>query len=57
VTAAAGAHEPPRWRTIVGDVLGFAAVIWSIPFAILLIGAPIVIVVAIITTTLKSIFG
>lgn len=32
---------PSRWRTIVTDLLGFVAVIWAIPLAIIVIGLPI----------------
>jgi hypothetical protein len=32
----------PRWRTMLFDGLGLMAVIWSIPIAIVVIGAPIV---------------
>jgi hypothetical protein len=30
------------WRTIVFDSLGLVLVVWSIPLAILIVGAPIV---------------
>lgn len=36
---------PWPWKTIAGDAFGFAAVIWSIPIAILLVGAPIALAV------------
>jgi hypothetical protein len=52
-----GAQEPSRWKTIVVDAFGFAAVIWSIPIAILLIGTPIVLVVALILMAVRSIIG
>jgi hypothetical protein len=32
----------PRWRTMLFDGLGLIAIIWSIPIAIVVIGAPIV---------------
>ena len=41
-----GTREPSRWKTILLDVVGFVAVIWIVPVAILLIGAPIALVVA-----------
>lgn len=40
--------EAPRWKTAVLDIFGFALAIWSIPAAILLVGAPIALVVALI---------
>jgi hypothetical protein len=41
------ALEAPAWKTRLLDSLGFFLVIWSIPVAILLVGAPIAIVFAI----------
>jgi hypothetical protein len=35
------AAPPARWRTIVGDSLGFIAVVWAIPAAIVVVGLPI----------------
>jgi len=37
---------PSVWKTRLLDSLGFALVIWSIPLAILLVGAPIAFVFA-----------
>jgi hypothetical protein len=37
---------PALWRTILTDSIGLVAVIWAIPVAILLVGAPIVLAVA-----------
>ena len=54
---ASGTPEPSRWKTIVVDAFGFAAVIWSIPIAILLIGTPLVLAVALILMAIRSIFG
>jgi hypothetical protein len=34
------------WKTTLSDSLGFVAVIWTIPAAILLVGTPIVLAVA-----------
>lgn len=38
--------EAPRWKTILLDSLGAVIVVWSIPVGILLVGTPIVLVVA-----------
>ena len=38
------AAAPARWRTIVGDSLGFLAVVWAIPAAIVVVGLPIALV-------------
>lgn len=35
------AAAPARWKTIVTDSLGFVAVVWAIPAAIVVIGLPI----------------
>ena len=35
----------PRWRTILFDSLGWVAVIWAIPVAIVVIGAPIALLI------------
>jgi hypothetical protein len=47
------AKEPSRWKTILVDAVGFAAVIWVLPVAILVVGAPIALVVAGILWVLK----
>jgi hypothetical protein len=41
--AAAGAAT---WKSALVDALGFVLVVWSIPAAILVVGTPIVLVVA-----------
>jgi hypothetical protein len=38
----------PVWKTILIDSLGLVVVIWSVPAAILLVGAPIALVVALL---------
>jgi hypothetical protein len=38
--------SPLAWKTILTDSIGFAVVVWSIPAAILLVGTPIVLMVA-----------
>lgn len=37
-----------RLKTIVGDSLGLVLVVWAIPVAIIVVGAPIVLVVALL---------
>ena len=44
----AAATEAPRWKTILIDSLGLVVVVWSIPVAILIVGTPIVLVVALV---------
>ncbi len=44
----AAATSAPVWRTVLGDALGLVLVVWSIPVAIMLVGAPIVLVVALV---------
>jgi hypothetical protein len=39
------AAAPSRWKTIVGDSLGFIAVVWAIPAAIVVVGLPIALLV------------
>ena len=43
----------PAWKTILIDSLGFVLVVWSIPAAILLVGTPIVLVVALVMATMR----
>jgi len=43
----------PVWKTILIDSLGFVLVVWSIPAAILLVGTPIVLVVALVSATMR----
>jgi hypothetical protein len=41
---------PRRWRTAVIDSLGLIGVVWAIPLAILVVGAPIVLAVVVLKT-------
>jgi hypothetical protein len=42
----AAATTAPAWKTILLDSFGLVLVVWAIPAAILLVGAPIVLVFA-----------
>jgi hypothetical protein len=42
------AATAPAWRTMLVDSLGAVAMIWMVPVAILVVGAPIVLVVSMI---------
>lgn len=42
------AIAPSRWKTILVDSLGMVVVVWSIPVAILLVAAPIMLVAALL---------
>jgi hypothetical protein len=48
------ATAAPVWKTFLLDSLGFVLVVWSIPVAILLVGAPIALVIALIRWILQS---
>ena len=50
----AAATAAPVWKTVLLDSLGFVLVVWSIPVAILLVGTPIVLVVAFVRWILQS---
>ncbi len=39
------AAAPARWKTMVADSLGFVAVVWAIPAAIVVVGLPIALLV------------
>jgi hypothetical protein len=52
-TEMAAASAAPVWKTVLSDSLGFVLVMWSIPAAILLVGTPIVLVVALVITLLQ----
>jgi hypothetical protein len=41
------------WRTILGDAFGMVLVVWSIPAAILVVGAPIVLVAALLISVIE----
>jgi hypothetical protein len=43
-----------RWRTILVDGLGFIAIIWAIPIAIVVIGAPIALIVKLVLMVARS---
>ena len=38
----------PAWRTMLVDALGAVAMVWTIPVAILVVGAPIVLLASMI---------
>jgi hypothetical protein len=44
----AATAAPARWKTLLIDSFGLVLVVWSIPIAILIVGAPIVLTVALI---------
>jgi hypothetical protein len=44
----------PAWKTHLGDLLGFFLVVWSIPVVMLLVGTPIVLVVALVRWVLPD---
>lgn len=43
----------PMWKTVLTDSLGFVLIVWSIPAAILVVGTPIVLVVALVTEAVR----
>jgi hypothetical protein len=43
----------PAWTTVVIDAIGFVAVVWSIPVAILLVGTPIALVIALVIAGMR----
>ena len=49
----ATATAAPAWKTVLIDVLGFVLVVWSIPAAILVIGAPIGLAIALVRWLLQ----
>jgi len=49
----AAATTAPFWKTVLLDSLGFVLVVWSIPAAILLVGTPIVLVVALLIAAMR----
>ena len=44
------------WKTTLGDAFGFVLVVWSIPAAVLLVGTPIVLIVALVISLMRRIF-
>ena len=54
MTPVSGDSTPPRWRTILFDSLGWVAVIWAIPIAIVVIGAPIALVIKLVQMLARS---
>ena len=47
------ATAAPVWRTMLIDSVGFALVVWSIPAAILVVGTPIVMAVALVIAFMR----
>jgi hypothetical protein len=45
--------DKPAWKTVLTDSLGFVLVVWSIPLAILLVGAPIVLMAQLTITVAR----
>ena len=54
MTPVSGDSRAPRWRTMLIDGLGFIALIWSIPIAIVVIGAPIALLVKLVQMLFRS---
>ena len=50
---AATGKPPSVWKTILTDSMGLVAVIWAIPVAILLVGSPIVLAVALVMALVR----
>ena len=44
---------PPAWKTILIESVGFVLLIWSIPAAILIVGTPIALVVALVISLMR----
>ncbi len=42
------ARVPWRWRTALTDCVALLALAWSIPFAVLLVGAPVALTIALV---------
>ena len=49
----AAAIAVPVWKTALIDSVGFVLAVWSIPAAILLVGTPIVLVVALVAAIMR----
>ena len=47
-------NAPSVWKTVLTDSLGIVLVVWSIPAAILLVGTPIVLVVALLIALIRT---
>jgi hypothetical protein len=43
------------WRTILSDAFGLVLVVWSIPAAILVVGAPLVLLAALLIEVIERI--
>ena len=52
----AAAIAVPVWKTALIDSVGFVLAVWSIPAAILLVGTPIVLVVALVASLMRWVF-
>lgn len=46
----------PVWQTVFTDSMGFVLLVWSIPVAILLLGAPIALGVGVVDGFLRWLF-
>jgi hypothetical protein len=44
----AAAVDAPAWKTFLGDSIGLVLAVWAIPVAILLVGAPIVLLASLL---------
>ena len=51
------ANPPSGWKTILTDSMGLVAVVWAIPVAILLVGSPIVLAVALVMALVRMLQG
>ena len=52
-TDTAAITPAPVWKTVLADMLGFVLLVWSIPAAILVVGTPIVMAVALVIAFMR----
>ena len=52
-TETAAAKVTPVWKTVLVDSIGLVLVVWSIPVAIVLVGTPIVLTVALVMALIR----
>lgn len=57
LTIATTVHPPSRWGTALLDAGGLLALVWSVPLAVLIVGGPVVLAIALVLWLVRLVSG
>jgi hypothetical protein len=57
LTIATTIHPPSRWGTALLDAGGLLALVWAVPLAVLIVGGPIVLAIALVLWLVRLVSG